>query len=69
VPKRPSSDEVIKVLKSHGFEFVHQRGSHAKFRKAGETTRVTIVPMGRKNLRIGTFRSIVEQSGLAEADF
>jgi predicted RNA binding protein YcfA (HicA-like mRNA interferase family) len=69
VPKRPSSDEVAKVLRRHGFEIVGQKGSHAKFRRVGVPTRTVIVPMGRKDLRVGTFHSILEQAGLTEDDF
>ncbi len=69
MPKRPSSDDVIKVLRRHGFLPVSQRGSHAKYRKVGSPTRTVIVPMGRKNLRVGTFHSIIEQAGLTEDDF
>ena len=69
MPKRPSSDDVAKVLRRHGFELVSQKGSHAKYRKAGSPTRTVIVPMGRKNLRVGTFHSIIEQAGLTEDDF
>ena len=64
--KLPSSQLIIKVLKRHGFEFVSQRGSHQKFRQ-GE--RVVIVPAERKAIPIGTFRSILRQSGLTLKDF
>jgi predicted RNA binding protein YcfA (HicA-like mRNA interferase family) len=69
VPKRPSSDEVTKVLRRHGFVLVSQKGSHAKYRRTGTPSRTVIVPMGRKNLLVGTFHSIIEQAGLIEDDF
>lgn len=69
MPKRPSSDEVAKVLQRHGFELVSRKGSHAKFRRLGIPTRTVIVPMGRKDLRVGTFHPILEQAGLSESDF
>jgi len=69
VPEGPSSDDVAKVLVRYGFALVHHRGSHAKYVREGEPTRVVIVPMGRKNLRIGTFRSICRQAGLQPRDF
>ena len=69
MPKRPSSDDVAKVLRRHGFVLVGQKGSHAKFRRSGIPTRTVIVPMGRKDLRVGTFHSIIEQAGLTEDDF
>ena len=63
MPKRPSSDEVTKVLRRHGFVLVSQKGSHAKYRRIGTPSRTVIVPMGRKNLLVGTFHSIIEQAG------
>ena len=69
MPKRPSSDEVVKVLRRHGFVLVSQKGSHAKYRRTGSPSRTVIVPMGRKNLLVGTFHSIIEQAGLTEDDF
>lgn len=57
------------MLRQHGFTLVSQRGSHAKFRRAGSPTRTVIVPMHRKDLRVGTFHSILEQAGLTEDDF
>jgi predicted RNA binding protein YcfA (HicA-like mRNA interferase family) len=58
VPEGPSSEDVAKALARHGFNLVHQRGSHAKFVRDKSPARVVIVPMGRKNLKIGPFRSI-----------
>ena len=69
MPKRPSSEEVTKVLRRHGFVLVSQKGSHAKYRRTGTPSRTVIVPMGRKNLLVGTFHSIIEQAGLTEDDF
>lgn len=57
------------MLRRHGFTLVGQKGSHAKYRRAGSPTRTVIVPMGRKDLRVGTFHSILEQAGLSEDDF
>jgi len=56
-------------LGSHGFVFVSQKGSHIKMRKAGEPTLTAIVPANRKEIPTGTFRSILRQSALSEADF
>ena len=60
---------VLKVLKSKGFIFISQTGSHAKYRKTGSPTLTTIIPIHGKEVRHGTFRSIVRQSQLKEADF
>jgi predicted RNA binding protein YcfA (HicA-like mRNA interferase family) len=67
MPKRLSSTEVIRVLESHGFVFVSQKGSHTKYRNT--TGRSTIVPHPKKELPIGTTRSIIRQAGLTPKDF
>lgn len=67
MPKRLSSGEVVRVLVGHGFAFVTQRGSHAKYRNPAG--RIVIVPHPRKQLPIGTTRSIIRQSGLTPQDF
>ena len=59
----------MKVLLRHGFEFVQQRGSHSELRSDGPPARTVIVPMGRRHLAIGTFRSICRQAGLQPTDF
>jgi predicted RNA binding protein YcfA (HicA-like mRNA interferase family) len=51
------------------FDFVSQRGSHVKYRKAGSPTRTVVVPAGRKEIPRGTLRSILRQSGLDERAF
>ena len=70
MPKLYSSREIAKVLKKHGFTFVSQKGSHGKFRKQEpEKTLTTIVPMGKREIPHGTFRSILRQSNLKQEDF
>ncbi|MDO8594057.1 MAG: type II toxin-antitoxin system HicA family toxin [bacterium] len=66
MPKLYSSAEIIRVLERNGFAFVAQRGSHIKFRCG---SRVVIVPANRREIPMGTFRSILRQSGLSDADF
>lgn len=60
---------VIKTLNTKGFVFVSQNGSHAKFRKEGESTKTVIVKMKKKEIPHGTFQSILLLSGLQENDF
>lgn len=64
--KLKSSREIIAVLEAHGFIFRSQRGSHAKYVKKKYTV---IVPHPKKEIPMGTFRSIARQSGLAVEDF
>ncbi|WP_419802027.1 type II toxin-antitoxin system HicA family toxin [Mucilaginibacter sp.] len=69
MPKLYSSDYIIKILKSKGFNIISQQGSHIKLRRFGRPTLTAIVPAGRKEMPIGTFRSILKQAGLSENDF
>ncbi len=66
MPKRWSTTEIERILEKHGFRLVSQRGSHRKYVASG---RVIIVPAGRKEIRQGTFASILRQSGLDLSDF
>jgi predicted RNA binding protein YcfA (HicA-like mRNA interferase family) len=59
--KLPSSEKIMKVLLSQGFLLKSQKGSHQKFSN-GERT--VIVPAGRKEIPIGTLKSISRQSGI-----
>jgi len=67
MPKRLSSTEVVRVLREHGFVLVSQKGSHVKFRNA--VGRTAIVPHPKKELPIGTTRSIIRQAGLDPSEF
>ena len=58
--------QVERVLSRHGFEFVSPRGSHRKWRHP-ETGRIVVVPLhGSNPLPIGTLRSIITGSAIAE---
>ncbi len=60
---------VLRILKIKGFYFVSQSGSHAKYRKKGNPTLSVIIPIHKKEIPYGTFRSILRQSNLKEMDF
>ncbi|MDP3850787.1 MAG: type II toxin-antitoxin system HicA family toxin [Luteolibacter sp.] len=62
MPKRLSSHDFLRILSDHGFKFISQKGSHAKYRDAHGHT--VIVPHPRKDIPIGTVRSMIRQSGL-----
>lgn len=66
MPKLYSSRHIISVLLKHGFCEVSQTGSHKKFYNGIMTV---IVPAGKREIPIGTFLSIVRQSGLLRKDF
>lgn len=67
MPKRLGSAEVIRVLQARGFIFISQKGSHAKYRHANGHSTIVLHP--KKELPIGTTRSIIRQSGLTPKDF
>jgi predicted RNA binding protein YcfA (HicA-like mRNA interferase family) len=64
--KLPTSDKVIRILIDNGFYFKSQKGSHQKYSKGN---RIVIVPAPRKEIPIGTLRSISRQSGLDLNEF
>lgn len=66
MPKLFSLKEIVTVLLACGFILISQKGSHAKFRKNNLTV---IVPMSKKEIPLGTFRSILRQANLDIADF
>lgn len=61
-----SSQEIIRILENHGFVQVGQKGSHIKLRKENKTV---IVPHPKKVIPVGTFHSILRQSGMKKEDF
>lgn len=56
-----NSRRLLKILKDAGFEEISKKGSHLKLRK-GERT--VILPHPKKDLPLGTAKSIYEQAGL-----
>lgn len=55
-----NSKRIIKRLEAEGWSFVSAKGSHQKYRKDGQTV---IVPHPKKDLPIGTARSIARMAG------
>ena len=69
MPKLLSSKQVVRVLEKNNFIFISQKGSHMKFRKYGRTTFTVIIPANKREIPVGTLRSIIRQSGLKDQDF
>ena len=66
---RVTADEIIKVLKSIGFQKVDQAGSHQKW-KHPLSGKQTIIPYHTGEIiRPKTFRRILEGAGLTVDDF
>jgi len=58
-----NSKDIIKSLKADGWFLVHVVGSHHQYKHPTKTGKVT-VPHPRKDLPVGTARSILKQAGL-----
>jgi predicted RNA binding protein YcfA (HicA-like mRNA interferase family) len=58
-----SSAEVIRIIKAAGWYLVRTKGSHQHFGHASRPGIVT-VPHPKKDLPIGTLKSIERQSGV-----
>ena len=57
------SRKIIKLLKQNGWHYVAKVGSHIQFRHPERKGRVT-VPHPKKDIPIGTLKSIERQSGI-----
>jgi len=60
--------EITKVLEFFGFKKVSQKGSHVKYKRIENPSRVVIIPM-HKEIAKGTLRSILEQASIKLEDF
>jgi predicted RNA binding protein YcfA (HicA-like mRNA interferase family) len=58
-----NSRDVIRALKANGWVQVAQKGSHVQFKHPSRPGRVT-VPHPKRDLPLGTLRSIARQAGL-----
>ena len=57
------SRSIIAALKREGWELVASKGSHLQFKHPSTPGRVT-VPHPKKDVPIGTLRSIEQQAGM-----
>lgn len=60
--------EVVAALERAGFSRHHQTGSHLVLKHASRPARVT-VPMHSGDLKRGTLRSIIRESGMTVEQF
>lgn len=58
-----NSADLIKQLRADGWQLAHVVGSHHQFKHPTKPGKVT-VPHPKKDLPIGTTRSILKQAGL-----
>jgi predicted RNA binding protein YcfA (HicA-like mRNA interferase family) len=65
-----SGQEVCDILRQHGFEEVRRRSSHIVMQRTESKGGTTTVPVpDHKEVKIGTLRSIIRQSGVPRTEF
>ncbi len=64
-----SGREVCRILNEHGFAEVSHRGSHVVMQQRIEDSTVTVPVPIHDELKTGTLRSIIRQSGLPRSLF
>lgn len=64
-----SATIVIKILQSHGFKFVRQKGSHIIMQKKLDDDTITVPVPNHNEIQLGTLSSIIRQSQLNRKDF
>ncbi len=64
-----SGAEVCRILAAHGFAEVRQRGSHIVMQKVAPDGTVTVPVPNHSELKRGTLRSIIRQSGIDNREF
>jgi predicted RNA binding protein YcfA (HicA-like mRNA interferase family) len=65
-----SSKEVCAILVRHGFAEIRRRGNHIVMQRVSDDGATTTVPVpDHKEVKKGTLRSIVRQSGVPRSEF
>jgi len=64
-----SCREVCAILDRHGFVPVRQTGSHIIMQRSDTSTTTTVPVPNHPEIKIGTLRSIIRQSGLPRSEF
>lgn len=69
MPRLYPAKIIIKALQRVGFTLVSQKGSHIKLTKTQEEKTYTVIVPNYKEVPIGTFQSILKQSGMNKQEF
>ncbi len=64
-----SGQQVCDILARHGFAQVRRRSSHIIMQLADGTTTVTVPVPDHAEVKLGTLRSIIRQSGVSRDEF
>ena len=64
-----SGQEVCDILEQHGFVQVRQRGSQRIMQRVADDGTTTVPVPEHDELKMGTLRSIIRQSGIPRSEF
>lgn len=64
-----SAKYLIKILEANGFIFKRSNGSHQLFYQPTNNITVVVPVHGNKDLKKGTFLSILKQAGIDKKDW
>lgn len=64
-----SGQEVCTILAKYGFVEIRRRGSHIIMQRRLPNTTITVPVPDHKEIRIGTLKSIIRQSGVSRGEF
>jgi len=64
-----SGQQVCGILAAHGFAEVRRRGSHIIMQRVEDDGTTTVPVPDHDELKVGTLRSIIRQSGLPRSEF
>ncbi len=67
--RRLSGREVCRILETHGFVQVRQRGSHVVMQRKLPGTTITVPVPDHRELKLGTLLSILRQSQVPRQEF
>ena len=67
--RRLSGREVCKILETHGFVEVRQRGSHVVMQRKLPGTTITVPVPDHREIKTGTLLSIIRQSQVPRSAF
>ncbi|NOY68688.1 MAG: addiction module toxin, HicA family [Deltaproteobacteria bacterium] len=64
-----SGKDICRILEKYEFYQVRRRGSHIAMQKRLAGSTITVMVPDHKEVRIGTLRSIIRQSGIPRSEF
>ena len=66
---RLTSDQVIRILRDHGFLWIGTSGSHQKWHHRVKGKQVIVAHRRARVLPLGTMKAIIESSGIALSEW